>query len=318
MDGLKLVLVISIIITIVAACGGSSSPGPIFGTTPTSSPTSTQVLVEDLSPTEAKYHLMERFGGVFFCDPDFTPIGRAGQEEERASEEFPKIQQADEMFQAILDELAVQKSPKYSEEQQLLVYKERKKLNAVTLEPSAAGYTFELLTGQNTIGLRVNGTVDLKGSIDVVSEEPSFNTCPICLAEGTHIATPDGPVLVSDLAIGMDVWTVDETGQRVVAVVDEVARTLVPKGHQMIRVVLHDGRELLASAGHPLTDGQKLEQLVIEDVVDGSIVLALEEVAYNDQYTFDLLPGGATGWYWADDVLIASTLYGSGECKGAR
>ena len=297
------------------ACGAAT-------TGPASSPTSTPALVEDLSSTEAKYHLMERFGGVFFCDPDFTPIGRPGQEEARASEEFPKIQQAEEMFQAILGELAVQMSPKYSEEQQLLVYREYKKLNAVTLEPSAVGYTFELLTGPDGIGLKVNGTVDLKGRIDVVSEEPSFNTCPICLAEGTHIATPDGPVLVSDLAIGMDVWTVDETGQRVVAVVDKVARTLVPRGHQMIRVVLHDGRKLLASAGHPLTDGQKLEQLVTEDVVDGSIVIALEDVPYNGQYTgqytFDFLPGGATGWYWADDVLIASTLYDSGECKGAR
>jgi hypothetical protein len=37
-------------------------------------------------------------------------------------------------------------------------------------------------------------------------------------------------------------------------------------------------------------------------------VLLVERVAYPGAFVFDLLPASATGWYWADGVLLGSTL----------
>jgi hypothetical protein len=76
----------------------------------------------------------------------------------------------------------------------------------------------------------------------------------------------------------------------------------------MIRLVLKDGRTLLASPGHPLYDGRPLAALRAGDAVDGSEVLLVERVAYPGAVVFDLLPASATRWYWADGVLLGSTM----------
>jgi hypothetical protein len=77
----------------------------------------------------------------------------------------------------------------------------------------------------------------------------------------------------------------------------------------MVHVTLSDGRELWASPGHPTADGRSIGELEIGDKLDGSPVTHLERVPYGGVSTFDILPAGDTGFYWANGILMGSTLH---------
>ena len=128
-----------------------------------------------------------------------------------------------------------------------------------------------------------------------------------CLAARTGIDTPNGYITVADLRVGMEVWTVDASGARIAAVIHKVANNAAPEGHHMVDVVLDDGRRLLASPGHPLADGRTLQELVPGDRVDGAQVMSVERVSYEGE-TYDILPAGGTGRYWANGILLGSTI----------
>jgi hypothetical protein len=132
--------------------------------------------------------------------------------------------------------------------------------------------------------------------------------CPICLAADTLIATPNGDVRVTDIRPGMVVWTAGGDGSRIAAPVVEVGSIAVPAGHMMVHVRLADGRELLASPGHRTGDGRPLGSLAGSDMLDGSKITLWELLPYGGQRTYDLLPAGPTGTYWADGILLSSTL----------
>jgi hypothetical protein len=51
-----------------------------------------------------------------------------------------------------------------------------------------------------------------------------------------------------------------------------------------------------------------LGHLRASDEVDGGRVVIAELVEYSGGETFDILPDGATGAYWANGILLASTL----------
>jgi hypothetical protein len=82
----------------------------------------------------------------------------------------------------------------------------------------------------------------------------------------------------------------------------------VPATHQIIHLVLNDGRELWASPGHPTADGRTLGNLKVDGLLDGARITLIERLPYNGTATFDLLPSGATGFYWANGILMGSTL----------
>jgi hypothetical protein len=130
----------------------------------------------------------------------------------------------------------------------------------------------------------------------------------ICLAAGDRIATPTGPVPVAQLRPGMIVWTQDGAGRRIAAHVLLVSHHPAPPRHWVVRVVLSDGRTVEASPGHPTADGRHVGELRSGDLLDGSRVRVVERVSYSGD-TWDLLPAGPTGAYWADDVLLGSTLW---------
>jgi hypothetical protein len=81
-----------------------------------------------------------------------------------------------------------------------------------------------------------------------------------------------------------------------------------PGGHHVVQLVISDGRTVEASPGHPTADGRRVGELRPGDLLDGSRVKAVERVSYIGD-TWDLLPAGPTGAYWADDVLLGSTLW---------
>lgn len=282
-----------IAVSISAGCGGVS-------------PTSTPPVV--YSVPELQCRLISKFGNVFYCDPDIYPVAQPGQEEKNAQEQFPIIRANEAEFSAILEHLGLPNKAEYTSEEELQIYREHKKLVlGVQVTPSGDAYQFILRVGE-VQGERIEGTITPSGKITVQKREPSFNTCPICLAKGTIIDTPSGPITVEQLSKGMAVWTVDGSGKRVVAEVIETAVTPVPSYFEVIRVILNDGRTVTASQGHPTADGRELGSYQVGETLDGGLVVAVEHVAYDSKATYDLLPSGTTRLYWANGVLLRSTL----------
>jgi len=260
------------------------------------------------SMPELKYLLISNFDPVFYVDPDFYPIAREGQEEKNALEQFNTIKADTIEFSAILEHLGLPNKTDYTSEEKLLVYREHKKLTrAVEITASGDLYNFVLRTGENQ-GERIEGTITASGKIKVLKREPSFNTYPICLTKGTLIDTPDGPVPVEYVKKGMTVWTVDDSGKRIAAGVVETAVTPVPSSFQVVTVRLDDGRTVTASPGHPTDEGRALGDYQAGDTLDGALVMTVEHETYNAGSTYDLLPSGETGLYWANGVLLKSTL----------
>jgi hypothetical protein len=261
-----------------------------------------------LSPTELKYKVLEKFPDFFFCDPDFYPVARE-DEMVLALQRFPELQANQEEFQAILNHTGLAGVTSFTDEQKLLIYREHKKLNAVYFELVGDGFQFQIQTGlEGQEGFLIKGTIDGNGSIDVQERTPSFPACPICLAAGTLIETPRGAVSVEKLRVGDQVWTMNEAGERVPGVILRAGSVRVPATHQVVHVILSDGRELWASPGHPTADGRRLADLELGDILDGALVTGLERLRYQSTTTFDILPSGGTGYYWANGVLLGSTL----------
>ena len=281
-------------------------PPPPTSAAPTMSPVPT--LQGAIGPTELKYRVLDQFPNLFFCDPDYYPIARA-DETDLARQHFAEIQANTEEFTAILARNGLAGPSTFTDEQKLLIYREHKRLAAVHFELAGASYQFQL-TVENSKGQGelITGAIDGGGNIAVQQRKPVFTTCPICLAEGTLIDTPAGPVPVQNLRVGMTVWTMDEAGTRTAQPVLQVGKTVVPANHMVVHLVLADGREVWVSPGHPTADGRYVGQLQAGDSLDGSLVRSASLIAYQAYATYDLLPAGQTGFYWANGILLASTL----------
>ncbi len=123
------------------------------------------------------------------------------------------------------------------------------------------------------------------------------------------IDTPGGPVPVEQLRPGMAVWTVDNAGDRIAGTVVEVSETPVPPSFQVVKIGLADGRMVTASPGHPTATGQPLGDYRVGDTLDGALVATVEHIPYDGGATYDLLPSGPSGLYWANGVSLRSTLF---------
>jgi hypothetical protein len=269
------------------ACSGSA------GASPTTAPS-------PLTQAELKYSVMSTAGRIWFCDPDFYPVARA-DENELAKQRLPQIQADTTTYAAITKRVG---------NDTLEVYREWKTLNALQLQAVNDVFTFAYLARKtDTTGERVDGRVTATGSVTVLSRTPAgAPVCPICLARGTRIATPRGDVAVEDLRAGDTVWTLDTHGTRVAAPLVTVGSTTVPATHEIVRLVLADGRTVDVSPGHPTSDGRTVGDIAVGAALDGVTVVSAERVRYTGGATFDLLPAGATGAYWANGVPLGSTL----------
>jgi hypothetical protein len=291
----------------------ATSPAPTASATPAATP------IPGLSQNQLRYQIIARFGRseatppIFFCDNDFYPVARS--DEATAAEKWlSSVNKTADEYLDILAHLGVANTT-LTPAQKLLVYREHKLLKAITLDPVGDSYQFSVRVaqrGSGTVqtGQQTDGTITPQGSITVVKQRNVPLVCPICLALGARIDTPGGPVAVQDLRPGMWVWTVNLSGERIAAPVERVSHTPVPADHQIVHVRLSDGRELRASSGHPTTDGRTIGALLPGDVLDGSSVISVVLEPYTAGETYDLLPSGDTGFYWADGVEVASTLRG--------
>lgn len=285
------------------------SPLP-SGPAPSEAPgTQVPTLPSALSPAELRYRLLAEYPDFFYCDPDYYPVAR-DDEVALARERFPEIQANAEEFQAILEHTGLGGMTSFTDQQKLLVYQEHKKLAAIPLELAGETYRFQLRTADTSTlqGFYITGTIDSQGRIEEQERTPGFADCPICLAARTRIDTPHGLVAVEDIQPGDLVWTLDRAGERVSEPVLEVGQTAVPAGHRMVHLLLEDGRELLVSPGHPTADGRRVGDLQPGDLLDGARVVSLAYLPYEQRATYDLLPAGDTGLYWAGGILLGSTL----------
>lgn len=273
------------------------------------SPTAIPTLASaGFSPIELKYKVLDQFPNFFFCDPDFYPIAR-DDELSTALQHFPELQANVGEFQTILKHNGLDGLTTFTDDQKLLIYRDHKKLNAIYFELVGDVYQFQIQTGtEGQQGYAIKGTIDGNGSIDVQQKDASHPMCPICLAIGTLIDTPRGAVRVESLHIGDEVWTMNAAGERVAAVILKTGSVRVPATHQVVHIILSDKRELWASPGHPTADGRRLVDIKVGDMLDGARVVLVEHVPYHGSSTYDLLPSGSTGFYWANGILMGSTL----------
>jgi len=176
---------------------------------------------------------------------------------------------------------------------------------AVTLHiGDEAGYTCEGISDKLT-------SIDFAGQsvifTKIVGIRP-IGGCPICLSGSTLIDTPDGQVKVKELRVGHSVWTMDLAGHLVISTILKTGSVPVPKSHQMVHLILNDGREVSASVGHPTIDGRTVGDLVADNPYGNSIVVSVDRVPYDEGVTYDILPSGETGFYIANGILLGSTL----------
>lgn len=263
-----------------------------------------------LPVVELEYRVMEQVGRPWYCDPDFYPIARA--EEIDLAREHEAQLQADPDWPAILRHNNIPPGVPLTDAQLLAVYHDWKDLKRVDLQPVGPdAYGTILLirpASADKQGERVELRVIADGTVHVLKRDvAAAPNCPICLASTTRIDTPRGSVPVSALRAGDLVWTLGASGGRVAAPLLEASSVEAPAGHEVIRLTLADGRGLTASPGHPIADGRAIGSLAIGDALDGSRVAALERLPYRGR-TYDVLPAGPSGAYWADGIALRSTL----------
>ena len=275
------------------ACGAA-------GSTPVGTP---------LNIYELKFKLMDSVGKPVYCDPDFYPVAREGGEQASAIQQYQEIRSVADRYAVIIAHEHLP-SGDLNDAQKLAVYRAFKLLRAAVLAGTGNEYTFEFRVQAPSDGIElVKGTVRIDGVVTVTSRTASGPpNCPICLAAGVLIATPTGAIPVTEVRAGMLVWSATARGGRIAVPVLEIGSTPVPAGHLMVHLRLADGRELLASPGHRTSDGRPLGSLAVGVNVDGSPVALWELIPYSGDRTYDLLPAGATGTYWANGVLLSSTL----------
>jgi hypothetical protein len=286
-----LIVCILLLLAVTAACGGgqTTTPVPVF------------------SQYQLGYQLLAKYSDYFWCDPDLYPVAR--DEQANALEQFPTIQGNSSELAAILEHLNFPEKSDYTDSEKLSIYREHKLLSyAVSMTPAAgSSYNFSLRTGENQ-GLHIAGTIDSGGRIKIQTQETAFNTCPICLSKGTLIDTPSGEVPVEQLKPGMPVFTLEASGEMSTVTILKTSITEVPVDFRILKLILNDGRTITASPGHPTADMKPLGNYQVGDTLDGGQVVSIKYTQYNEQATFDILPGGNSGLYRANGIWLMSTL----------
>jgi hypothetical protein len=289
---------------------GSESPGPGASGSPGPGPSDSPGAA--LTTGELRLALIDRFGPRWYCDPDEYPVAR-DDEQARAIERFAEVQAEGDTYHAVLDRLGLAGQSTFTDAQKLAIYHRWKAAVSIALDPIGNGrYRFDYLAqpvASATEGTRSAGTVSETGEIVVEQTTPAGEPmCPICLARGTLIDTPAGPVAVDRLSLGDPIWTLDAAGRRIAGTVIAIGSTRAPDGHMVVALQLADGRAVTASPGHPLTDGRAIGELRVGDLVDGSRVVAAPSRPYEGGETFDIVASGPTGNYLAGGIPLASTL----------
>jgi hypothetical protein len=315
---------------VAAACGRQanvgvgSSPSPSASSSPVGSGTATPCVSGSPCPEPShpspsptpqterewtlRYRLLDHYTNFAYCDPDFFPVAREGGEQANADDWWPRNRTTPEARAILAHHHWTEPldAPK-----RLGAYRDHKKLTVIQMGVVAGGYDFTLSISTSDKGVpdtTVEGTISKEGTVVERSRTPRAGGCPICLEGVTRIATPHGAIEVSRIHAGDLVYSVDGSGHRVTVRVERVVRRETPGPHLMVRLALGDGRVLVAAGAHPAAGGRLLRDLHTRERYDGSIVSSISYVESSAPATYDILPAGVTGDYWANGILLGSTL----------
>lgn len=289
---------LALLLLLASACGAVGDPGvghhPVAG--------------NPLSVPQLKYRLVDELGPPLFCGP---PVARLVTPADASAGVQALRSQQPQVFQAIVSHQHLD-AARLDYQDELLVLHQATVLTVLDLKPQGNRYRFDYIAGGSATR-HVLGTVDTTGDISLDSADPTTfpgpGGCPVCLAAWDRVGGPSGPAPVSSLHAGDLIWTLDGSGRRVATVVLAVGRRQAPPGHQVVHLVLADGRTVDASPGHPTADGRPLGELRPGDPLDGSRVAAVRLVPYAGD-TWDVLPAGPSHVYWVGGIPMRSTLGG--------
>jgi len=271
-----------------AACAGSAAP------TSSGSPR---------SETDVRLRILDSLhGAVSFCGPPVAIVPTP----ETVREEFRSFKTQRTVYRAVLAHEGV-KGGHLSTGEMIRLLRVFHQIEAIQLRRVEDTYAFRAYTSGEAYDHLVSGIVDASGGVTVQHRTIGRQNCPICLARTAAIGTPGGPVPVTRIHAGMTVWSTNRSGRRIRAVVLETRRRRATG--ELLRFGLADGRAVPVSPGHPTESGRLVGDLVVGDPLDGSTIEAITPIAY-DGFTYDLLPSGPTHTYFANGVLLGSTLGG--------
>ncbi len=151
-----------------------------------------------------------------------------------------------------------------------------------------------------------------------------LNSCK-CMPNTARILTSQGEKQIDNIQIGDSVYTFNNIDGKFLAPIIQVNKILVQKDYIMTKITLEDGRSIQASPKHPIpierdyatSSKNQYEELLFSEIkigdhIDRTRVVFIEFVNYNGGFTYDILPAGESGYYWADGILVGSTLYNNG------
>jgi hypothetical protein len=288
------------VLLVSVACGGLSDSG--------SSPSPDS---HALSIPALKLAVLNEVGGrLVYCDPDQFPLA-VPDLLESARARLPAIRADRDAFQAILEyEQLSSSATGFTSDEVLAINDDYKQMQAIDLEEADGGFRFSVQApGEGSRGIvQLSGVVSRSGVVTIEQRAAGIRpSCPICLAGNVRIATPKGEIPVAQIEVGMPVWTIDASGRRVRGVVLDTGHMQAPAGHMVVRLELSDGRTVTASPGHPLAGAGTIGGLAPGERYDGAVVTGATLVRYAGT-TWDLVPSGPSGIYFADGVPLASTL----------
>jgi hypothetical protein len=74
-------------------------------------------------------------------------------------------------------------------------------------------------------------------------------------------------------------------------------------------VTLTSGAVIEMSEGHPTADGRFFRDLAAGDLLGDARVAAVEQVPYEEPFTYDILPASDSGTYFSSGAWLGSTMH---------
>ncbi len=123
------------------------------------------------------------------------------------------------------------------------------------------------------------------------------------ISPDTRIRTAGVQKRIADIKKGELVLSDEEKAVRV----KKVSKAPV-KNYKVLKVKLNDGTIFEVSPGHPTADGRRFKELKMGDILDNRMVVETKLIPYIYSHIYDILPDSKTGNYYANGVLVGSTL----------
>ncbi|HVL90118.1 MAG TPA: Hint domain-containing protein [Actinomycetota bacterium] len=306
-------------LSVALAMSGCTRAGEEVRPSPRPTPTPTPTLGEPVpfAPASLQFIVLDRFGPPVACDPDTYPVGRADGERHAADQWWSELNVGSTHGRAIIDRLGWAFPPSAAEVDRVAAYREYKKLRTVQMTLVDRAYQFEINAAppggsgswDGGPATRYVGFILPDGRIESVIEHPIDVNCPVCLDGETRIRVPGGERPVRLLRQGDPVLSVGRGGETIVTTVRRWVRR--PAHGPLLAFELADRRRLRMAGAHPLPDGRPAGMLAPGDELGGSRILRRDAVEPSGGATYDILPDGPTGHYWANGILVASTITAS-------